>query len=432
MTFRYIAPAGAPIGARHLVRWAGAMTEGGDACGRLAAAVAAQVGIRHAWTTCTGRAGLTVLMRALRRLGRPEADEVIVPAYTCYSVPASIVRAGLRPRLVDVDPETLDYDRAALDAADTGRVLALVATNLYGIPNDLPHLVAYGRSRDLFVVDDAAQALGAISSGRPAGTWGDAGLYSLDKGKNVSAIDGGVIVTGNDRVADALRQEVATLDSPGLGRRAEHVAKALVYATLLRPRLYWLPNALPQLGLGRTVYTTEFAIDAQDPGLAALGTIMLRELEAFTTARRDNAARIVAALGVPSGLNAGLNGGLGAGLSWGLSVPAVPAGSTPAWLRLPLLVGVPGWRERLVAELTAAGIGATTSYPASLADVPELRPSIAGDITAFPGARTVASRILTLPTHPYVSAADIRTMAAIVRGVVESSPLPAAIGAATR
>jgi perosamine synthetase len=407
MTFRYVAPAGAPIGARHLVRWAGAMTEGGDACGRLAAAVAAQVGIRHAWTTCTGRAGLTVLMRALRRIGRPEADEVIVPAYTCYSVPASIVRAGLRPRLVDVDPETLDYDRAALDAADTGRVLALVATNLYGIPNDLPYLVEFGRRRGLFVVDDAAQALGAISSGRPAGTWGDAGLYSLDKGKNVSAIDGGVIVTGHERVADALRQEVATLDGPGLGRRAEHVAKALVYATLLKPRLYWLPNALPQLGLGRTVYTTEFAIDAQDPGLAALGTIMLRELDAFTAARQAN-------------------------LTGGLSIPAVPAGSTPAWLRLPLLVGVPGVRERLVTELTAAGIGATTSYPASLADVPELRPSIAGDVTGCAGARTVASRILTLPTHPYVSAADIRTMAGVIRGVVESSPLPAAIGAATR
>jgi perosamine synthetase len=415
MTLRYVAPAGAPIGAGHLARWAAAMVSSADHCDRLAAAVSAQVGIRHAWTTCTGRAGLTVLMRALRRLGRSDADEVIVPAYTCYSVPASIVRAGLRPRLVDVDPETLDYDRAALEAADTRRVLALVATNLYGIPNDLPHLVAFGRARGVFVVDDAAQALGATSSGRPAGSWGDAGLYSLDKGKNVSAIDGGVIVSGDDRVADAVRQEVAALPVPTLGRRAEHVAKALVYATLLRPRLYWLPNALPQLGLGRTVYTTEFAIDAQDPGLAALGGVMLRELAAFTGIRRRNAGQVMAAIsGVP-----------------GLHVPPAPADSVPAWLRLPVLVSVPGWRDRLVADLTAAGLGATTSYPASLIDVPELRSSIAGDAPC-PGARTVASRILTLPTHPYVSARDIRTMAAALRGVAASGPLPAAVGAATR
>ena len=416
MTLRYVAPAGAPIGARHLARWAAAMTGGGDTCASLAEAVAATVGIRHAWTTCTGRAGLTVLMRALRRLARPGADEVIVPGYTCYSVPASIVRAGLRPRLVDVDPDTLDYDRAALDAADTSRVLAIVATNLYGIPNDLPHLVAFGRARGVFVVDDAAQALGATSSGRPAGTWGDAGLYSLDKGKNVSAIDGGVLVTGDDRVAGALRAEIATLGGPTLTRRAEHVVKALVYATLLQPRLYWMPNAIPQLGLGRTVYTTEFAIEQQDRGLAALGGVMLRELAAFTATRRANAEHILAAIGPTRGVH----------------VPAVPADCTPAWLRLPLLVTVPGWRDKLVAELTAAGIGATTSYPAALADVPELRPSLAGDGAACPGARTAASRILTLPTHPYVSAADIRTIADVARSVVDADPVAAAMGAATR
>jgi dTDP-4-amino-4,6-dideoxygalactose transaminase len=414
VTLRYVAPAGAPIGVRHLARWAGSMRDG-DPNARLAEAVATTVGIRHAWTTCTGRAGLTVLMRALRRIARPEADEVIVPAYTCYSVPASIVRAGLRPRLVDVDPDSLDYDRAALAAADTSRVLAVVATNLYGIPNDLPHLVAFGRERGVFVVDDAAQALGAVSSGRPAGTWGDAGLFSLDKGKNVSAIDGGVLVTGDDRVAEALRAEVATLEGPSTSRRAEHVVKALVYATLLHPRLYWMPNAIPQLGLGRTLYTTEFAIERQDPGLAALGSVMLRELEAFTAARRGNAAGLLAAIGPAAGIQ----------------VPATPPASQPAWLRLPLLVSVPGWRDRLVAALTAAGIGATTSYPAALIDVPELRASLAGEPGDCPGARTVATRILTLPTHPYVTPPDIRTVARVVRAVIGSAPVAATARPAT-
>ncbi len=294
-------------------------------------------------------------------------------------------------------------------------MLAIVATNLYGMPNDLPHLVSFGRARGLFVVDDAAQALGATSSGRPAGTWGDAGLYSLDKGKNVSAIDGGVLVTNHEGVAEALRAEVASAGAPTLSRRAEHVVKALVYATLLQPRLYWLPNALPQLGLGRTVYTTEFAIEQQDPSLAALGGVMLGELSAFTDMRRHNAGQIVAAIGE----------------SRGLRVPPAPADSVPAWLRLPILVSVPGWRDRLVADLNAAGIGATTSYPASLVDVPELRASLAGQASC-PGARTVASRIMTLPTHPYVAARDVRAMAAAVRGVVESGPVPAAVGAATR
>lgn len=416
MTFRHVAPAGAPIGALNLARWAGAMASVRDPRASLAAAVESTFGVGHAALTCTGRAGLTVLLRAFRRIGAADADEVIVPAYTCYSVPASIVRAGLRPRLVDVNPETLDYDRDALEAADTSRALAIIATNLYGLPNDLPSLVDFGRARGLFVIDDAAQSMGAVSSGRPAGTWGDAGLYSLDKGKNVSAIDGGLLVTNVDRVRDALTAEMATLPDPSAGRRAEHVVKALIYATLLHPRVYWIPNAIPQLGLGRTVYTTEFAIDAQDPSLAALAIVMLRHLDRFTNARRANATRIAEAIGG----------------SRGITIPQEGAGSQAAWLRLALLVEDPARRAQLLIDLNAAGIGATGSYPASLADVPELQASLAGGPADMPGARLVASRILTLPTHPYVSSADIRTIASVVGAASGAASLPATAGAATR
>lgn len=409
MSLRYVAPAGAPIGARHLARWAGRMAASGDARQRLAAAVAARVGVPHAWTTCTGRAGMTVLLRALAAVSR-DRTEVLIPAYTCYSVAASVVRAGLVPRLVDIDPATLDVDPAALEAVDPRAALAIIATNLYGLPNDLPRLVAWARPQGVFVIDDAAQALGASSSGRSAGTWGDAGLFSLDKGKNVSAIDGGILVTRSDTVRDALEREVAALADPGLTRRVEHVVKTLVYAGLLHPRLYWVPQAIPQLGLGKTVYTLDFAIEAQDPSLAALGEVMLGELDRFTATRRAHAGQLIEAMGAVPGIR----------------VPAVRAGSTAAWLRLPILVEDPERRERLLAELQAAGIGATTSYPASLADVPEVRALAGGRVAACPGAREVASRIVTLPTHPYVTAADIRRIAAIVRG---ASPAETALGA---
>jgi dTDP-4-amino-4,6-dideoxygalactose transaminase len=416
MSLRHVAPAGAPIGAWNLARWAGTLASRRDPRAAFVSEFETRLGVRHATLTCTGRAGLTVLLRALRRLGAADADEVIVPAYTCYSVPASIVRAGLRPRLVDIDPVTLDYDRAALDGAETARVLAIVATNLYGLPNDLPALVEFGRARGVLVIDDAAQAMGAVSSGRPAGTWGDAGLYSLDKGKNVSAIDGGVLVTNVDRVREALAAETAALADPSALRRVEHIVKALVYATLLHPRVYWIPNAIPQLGLGRTVYTTEFAIEAEDPSLAALASVMLRHLDRFTEVRRANAARLAEAIGAQRGL----------------TIPLEPAGSKAAWLRLPVLVDDPERRAHLMAALNAAGIGATGSYPASLADVPELQPSLAAPAVHMPGARLVASRILTLPTHPYVSSADIRTIARVMASAGPAHRLSAAAGAATR
>ena len=334
-------------------------------------------------------------------------------------MPASIVKAGLRPRLVDVDPDTLDFDRAALDAADTSRVLAIVATNLYGMPNDLPRLVAFGRARGVFVVDDAAQAMGATSSGRPAGTWGDAGLYSLDKGKNVSAIDGGVLVTSDDRVADALRAEIATLGGPTLARRAEHVAKALVYATLLQPRLYWMPNAIPQLGLGRTVFTTEFAIEQQDP-------------RARRARRRDAAASSPPSRrrGAPTP-RASLDGHR----PRRAACTCRPSRRTrkPAWLRLPLLVD----GARLARQ---AGRRAERRRHRR-DDV------VSGGARRRAGAAAVAGRRRRrLPgrphrgePHPHAADAPVRVGGGhrapsppSCASVVDADPVPAAMGAATR
>jgi dTDP-4-amino-4,6-dideoxygalactose transaminase len=413
MMLRHVAPAGSPIRPRDLASWLRTWGTTTDPRLDLAAAIAARAGVPHAALVSTGRAGLTVLCRALRRVGRPAADEVIVPAYTCYSVPASIVRAGLKPRLVDVDPVTLDYEAEALAAADASRVLAIVATNLYGHPSDLAALRAWATPRGVLVVDDAAQALGAATADGAAGARGDAGLFSLDKGKNVSAIDGGVLVTGRDDVAAAIQAESRTLAPPPASTRAGHVVKALIYAGLLHPRLYWIPNNVPGLGLGRTEYRTDFVIDQADPVLAALGLVMLRRLDAF--ARHRTA--------VAEALRAGLAGAVG------VTLPRVTAGATSAWLRFPMLVEDPARREALRASLLERGIGASLSYPRSLADVPELAGRLAGDLAAIRGGRQVAAQIITVPTHSYVAARDVATIVETIAGAGALGSLGGALDA---
>ena len=278
------------------MRWCGTAFSSTPAPAALEQAIRDRFGVRHVFLTSTGRAGLTLLLRAMRRLADGTRDQVVVPSYTCYSVPASVVKAGLRPRIVDISPHTLDYAPEALEQTDFSRVLAIVATNLYGLPNDLPALERVARRHGTFLVDDAAQALGATVGGRWSGTWGDAGLFSFDKGKNVSAIDGGILVTNSDALAAALREETARLETPGLGTSAVHVLKALAYFALLRPWLYGIPARIPQLGLGRTVYTTDYPLAQSDRVLVALGLTMLRRLDEFTSARRANAAALLAEL----------------------------------------------------------------------------------------------------------------------------------------
>lgn len=397
---RHVPPAGAPIRLPDLARWAGLTFAGGDVSESLQHAFRDRFGVRHSFLTSTGRAGMTVLLRALSRLASDGRDEVILPSYTCYSVAAAVVKAELRPRIVDISPDTLDYAPGELKNTDFRRVLAVIATNLYGLPNDLPAIVEVARRHGAFVIDDAAQAMGASIDGRWSGTWGDAGLYSLDKGKNVSAINGGVVVTNSDAVASAMREEMAQLPSAPLGHSAAGVVKALTYFLMLRPWLYWIPNRIPQLELGKTVFTTAFPIEQPSRVLVALGRTMVNHLDDFTRSRVANAAALLERLAVMKGIQT--------------IVPTTAA--EPVFLRLPILVTDETAKGRAVRALNAAGIGASGSYPASLADVTELRDALVVTGATAAGGRHVARHIVTLPTHAFVSPVDIartgRTLAA--------------------
>lgn len=401
---RHLAPAGAPIAPSDLATWLGLVATA-DGTAALEAALRARFGDRHYGLTSTGRAGMTLLLRAMRRLAGAGRDEVVMPTYTCYSVAASAVKAGLKVRLVDIDPATLDYRPEALAGADFRRVLAIIGTNLYGLPSDLPAITALGQAHGAFVVDDAAQAMGASIGGRQSGTWGDAGLFSFDKGKNISAIDGGVVVTASPALAEVLRADAAHLAPPALATAAGHVVKVLAYAAMLGPTAYGVAVRLPGLGLGQTRFTTDYPLAAFDPRLAALAAVMLPKLDAFADARRANVAALAAAL---------------AGLP-GVTTVAARPDAVSAALRLPVLCADGEMKQQAIGALQDAGIGATGSYPASLADVGELQPHLAGPVQAE-GGREVARRLLTLPTHPFVTAADVDRIRDVVATLVAARP----------
>lgn len=408
-TLRYVAPAGAPVAGADLARWAGLSVSRRDASAVLRDAIAARFGVTHTFLTSTGRAGLTILLKALRTLSPAHKDEVVLPSYTCYSVAASVVKAGLRPRLVDIDPATLDYAPEQLEQTDFTRSLAIIATNLYGLPSDLPFLSALARRQGMWLIDDAAQAMGASIDGRPSGTWGDAGLFSLDKGKNVSAIDGGIVVTSSDDVASAMRKEMRNLPSPGIRESAAGVLKAIVYSVMLRPSLYWIPNRVPQLGLGKTVFTTDFPLERPSRALASLGAVMVPHLDEFTDARTRHAAELLDGLSGVAGVRS----------------VAPRARAVPVYLRLPILIPDGLARRNILAALREAGIGATGSYPASLADVAELADHLVRP-NAAAGGRYVADHIVTLPTHAFVTAGDIaKTVGVIAAGVRDTAVAPA-------
>lgn len=398
----YIAPAGTPLTFTDIIA---GCTQGlaDSGSSQLQAALLAHTQLPKAWPICSGRAAMTMVLAAMKEAAEPTRCEVIVPAYTCYSVPAAIIRAGLQPRLCDVDPVTLSPRLDDLQRFDPRRVLAIVSANLYGVPNDLPAIEALAQQMGAFMLDDSAQSLGARIAGRAVGTYGDIGLYSFDKGKNITTLQGGALVARTGVLAHAVERHYDRLPSAEVFDTLMLLAKLPVYSALLRPAMYGTVHKLPFLGLGRTMYEERYPITRLSTMLGGLATRMFKRLQTINQTRARNATLILESLhGVP-----------------GIETIRVPEAAAPVYVRLPLLVADSKQRQALLSSLDVAGIGATASYPLALCDVPEVARVLPDTDKNMAGARQVANSIVTLPTHPYCPpdlAERVRTVALAATG----------------
>lgn len=171
-------------------------------------AFAAYCGTRHCIGVANGLDALTLILRAYQALGvMKPGDEVIVPANTYIASILAISNSGLTPVLCEPEDDTclIDNDRAA--ALVTPRTRAILPVHLYGQAVDMEPLVRLARQYGLKLIEDAAQAHGAIRHGRRTGAMGDAAGFSFYPGKNLGALgDGGAVTTDDDQLATAIRR----------------------------------------------------------------------------------------------------------------------------------------------------------------------------------------------------------------------------------
>ena len=394
---RFVPPAGAPLEIGQVRRALRRAVSGKGSAEESLQRFASRVQVRYVLAASSGRAALCAILRGLHLL-RPERDVVAVPAYTCFSVAASIVRAGLRIYPVDIDPETLDLDNSGILAIPPDRLLCIITCNLFGLVNDVPRIRQIARAKGAFLVDDAAQALGASRDGHFAGTMGDVGLYSLGRGKALSAGEGGLIVTDTEEIAAAIRSEVEALPAPSMTHNAHLLLQVLAYAVFLRPRLYWIPNSLPFLGLGTTEFEPNFAASRLPLLPRALVAELLDKLAEINRVRVRHAERLAQAFAEHPDF----------------SLPKPASGSEPIYVRFPVIARNASIRSCALARLRAAGIGASAFYPTAICDIPAISRYMASDQFHRPRAEEMARRLLTLPTHPFVSRRDLDRMIQIL------------------
>ena len=313
--------------------------------------------------TCIGVAnGLDALHLALLAMGVGPGDQVIVPSNTYIATWLAVSQCGAVPVPVEPDPITHNIDPAQIEAAITARTKVILPVHLYGLPADLNPVLAIARRHGLRVLEDAAQAHGAVYKGQRIGGHGDAVAWSFYPTKNLGALgDGGAVTTNDPEIADRLRL------LRNYGARSKYVNEVRGFNSRLDP------------------------IQA-----AALG-VKLAHLDRWNVRRRAIAQHYQTALA-----------------GSGLGLPQVSYDCTPVWhlyvLRCPD-------RAALQAALTAADVQTLIHYP-----IPPHRQQAYGDITwpagAFPIADRLADEVLSLPIGPHQTAEETERVVEAVIGAM--------------
>ncbi|MFG6404027.1 DegT/DnrJ/EryC1/StrS family aminotransferase [Microbacterium sp. P04] len=314
--------------------------------------------------------GTDALELAYRAVGVGPGDEVIMPVNTFIATAEAVSRIGATPVFVDVDDEYLLVDPAAVEAAITPRTRAIVAVHLFGQTAPMDELVPLAARYGIPLVEDAAQAQGASSTVGRAGAIGRVAATSFYPGKNLGAAgDAGAVMTDDPAIAEAVRVTAAhgsavkyVHDRVGMNARLD-----AVQAVTLRAKL--------------------------------------RRLDTWNAARRALAARYAELLDSVDDVR----------------TPSVRPGNVDAWHLYVIRVHE---RNRILAELSAAGIGAGIHYPTPL-HLTEAYAHLGYRRGQFPVAEAAADSILSLPMFPHLTAAQQDRVVQVLTRTVALEPLGA-------
>lgn len=376
------------------------------------AAVPVFAGYRPVWVQRGAAAlALAVQLAMGRRPGVGRA-RVLIPGYGCPDLVAAVLYAGAEPVLVDVGADDPGFDPQALERAWTAEVVAVVAANCLGIAERLASLAEMARARDAWLIEDDAQWYPEPVPGTPM-LAGDAVVLSFGRGKPVSLLGGGALLLRENQWGQTrlISDSESRRDlSPSIQRgpiqrgltRLNLLAlelKAALYNRLLDPRWYGLVARNPLLSVGESRYTALDGVTGMDlRRLAWLGA----NVHAWLQRDRWREAAISKALADCAVVS--------------VDLPRALADRARRLLRYPVLCRDRAIRDRLLTRLEAAGLGATAMYREVLPRVPGVA-AVLGPVPDLPGASAFAERLLTLPVHDSVTAADIQRMAAVMEEV---------------
>lgn len=331
------------------------------------------------------------------------APEVIIPAYGCPDLVAACLHESAFPRLVDVMPSHWSYDPEALESSLSRNTVAIVAVNLLGLGDGSAQLAPLCQAKKISLIQDSAQHLPRQVTDWPA----DYVVLSFGRGKPLNLLYGGALI-------ESPGGHTADPDAPDRTLRHRLLASraaALSFNILTRPPAYRLFSMLPGTGLGQVTYKP-LAHAARLPesawGRVGIAFDLYRERQSYW--------REFWTLSIDEWSHMGIEV---------LDCPGSALQSEP--LRLALLAPDGPARDALVSLLNQNGLGASRFYGTDLTGVTGI-PEVVKSQGSFPGAKALANRLFTLPTHNLLSPAALEASRKVVldwhRTVIATSSAP--------
>ena len=337
------------IGSQHFIL--------GPEVGALEAEMASYTGAGHAVGVASGTDALLLPLKALA--AEPDSD-VIVPSFTFFATAGAVWNAGFRPVFCDVDPDSFNLTAEALEAVWTDRTVAVVPVHLFGQMADMSPILELAKSRGAFVLEDAAQAIGAKSEVGAAGTVGDAGAFSFFPTKNLGGFGDGGLITTND---EALGERLRKLRVHGGVKMYHH-----------------------------EMVGTNSRLDALQ---AAVLRVKLRHLDEWTSARQGNASQYRDLLGATIDVR----------------LPVVAPGSVHVYNQFTIRAQR---RDALRDHLKQEGIASGVYYPVPL-HLQECFRTLGYRAGDFPITETLCNEVLSLPVFPELGESRVARVAEAVR-----------------
>ena len=388
---RTLPPAAAPIGWKAFFNGLLGILHSRKEVQRFEAEIKEHFNTKHCFLVSSGKAALALVLLALKER-YPDRTEVIIPAYTCYSVPSAIVRARLEIKLCDLAENSFDFNFEQLSPMlKSEKLLAVIPIHLFGIPAAVERLKDLIKDPQVTVIEDAAQAMGGEWQGQKLGSLGEVGFFSTGRGKAFSTIEGGVILTKNDRLAERIKKMVADLPRYAPLEILNLIFYSVSLNLLMYPNMFWLPKGLPFLKLGETFFEPDFKIRRMSVFQAGLAAGWPKKLLALQKIRSAQVKH------------------------WQAIIPQSSLGqvetNTLPLLRFPVMLKDQAAMLDILQQGEAKGLGVAPSYPKAIHRIPELMSTFNGQ--HYPVAVDIARRLLTLPVHEYVSDGDRRSISAL-------------------